>query len=63
MKKLFILKDMKPIIKNKTIVSFVIAGIYEVLSKWVIYDTGTKEENIKYLTELTIANMRHCEFN
>ncbi len=58
----FVLNDLEDNIKNKTIVSFVIAGIYEVVTKWIIYDTGTVEENVKFLTELVYANMRHVSF-
>ena len=58
----FILTDMEETAKNKIIVGFVIAGVYDVISKWIIYATGTIEENVDYLTDLTIANMRRCSY-
>ena len=58
----FIMEDLEDTFKNKTIVSFVISGIYEVIRRWIVYDTGTVEENQKYLTELVYSNMRHCTF-
>ena len=58
----FILKEMEDIPKNKIILGFITAGVYDVLSKWIVYATGTLEENVNYLTDLTMSNIRKCSY-
>lgn len=58
----FAMSSLKDTVKNRTIVSFVVSGIYEVISRYIIYDIGTIEENVKTLTDLTLLNLRYIQF-
>ena len=50
---------IKPSSENKIKVSFLLNGVFGVLRNYIILATGTSEENIKILTELTYSNVRH----
>ena len=49
---------IKPSSANKIKVSFLLNGVFGVLRNYIILATGTAEENIKILTELTYSNIR-----
>ena len=40
-------------------VSFFTNGVLGVVGSYIKFATGTAEENIKILTDLTISNLRH----
>ena len=48
---------------NKIKFNFVIDGIIGVLRNYITLATGTEEENIKVLTDLTISNLRHMRYS
>ena len=54
---------IKPSIENKMKVSFLIDGIFGVLRNYITLATGTKEENIKVLTDLTVSNLKHLSYS
>ena len=60
-------KDLEELIKpsneNKMKVSFLIDGIFGVLRNYITLATGTKEENIKVLTDLSYSNLRHLSYS
>lgn len=53
---------IKPSSENKIKVGFIIDGIFGVLKNYITLATGTKEENIKVLTDLTLSNLRHLSY-
>ncbi len=48
--------------KNHMIIEYLLQGVYGIISMWIIYDTGSIEENAKILSELVISNARHISF-
>ena len=48
--------------KNKVVAEYILQGIYGVIKTWIIYDTGSIEENVKILTNLVMSNLRHLAF-
>lgn len=48
--------------KNKIIVEYILKGVYGIIQQWIIYDLGSVEETIKYLTNLVYANVRHLTY-
>lgn len=48
--------------KNKIVAEYILQGIYGVIKTWIIYDTGSIEENVKLLTNLVMSNLRHLAF-
>lgn len=48
--------------KNKIIVEYLLKGAYGIITMWIIYDTGSIEENAKILSDLVISNARHLSF-
>ena len=53
---------IKPSAENKIKVSFLINGAIGVLRNYITLATGTAEENIKILTELTYSTVRHLSY-
>ena len=49
--------------KNHVIAEYILQGVYGVIKTWIIYDTGTIEDNVKILSSLVISNARHLAFN
>lgn len=43
---------------NRIKIEYILTGIYGVLSRWVVYAVGTKEEITEELTELFISDIR-----
>lgn len=54
---------IKPTDKNKMKVSFLVNGVLGVIRSYITLATGTKEENIKMLTDLTLSNLRHMSYS
>ena len=52
----------KPSAENKIRVTFFINGIMGTLRNYITIATGSREENIKILTELTLSNLRHLSY-
>ncbi len=50
------IKDSK---RNNIGIEYLSSGIIGVLKKWIIYGTGTIEDNAKIVSELTYMNFRH----
>ncbi len=48
--------------KDKIIVEYILKGAFGIIQNWIIYDTGSIEENVKILTTLVCANIRHISF-
>ena len=59
-------KDLEQITKhddeNRIRISFLTNGIMGVLANYIKLAIGTREDNIKILTELSIANLRHISY-
>jgi AcrR family transcriptional regulator len=53
---------IKPSTDNKIRVTFFLNGIMGTLRNYITIAVGTKEENIKILTDLTISNLRHLTY-
>ena len=47
--------------KNRVIIEYILQGVYGVIKTWIIYDTGSIEENVKILTSLVMSNVRHLQ--
>ena len=54
---------LKPSSENKIKVGFIIEGIFGVIRNYITLATGTKEENVKVLTDLTLSNLRHLSYS
>ena len=52
-------ETLKPTKRNQIGIEYLLQGIYGVLKKWIIYDVGSIEENVKVLTEFTYTNFRY----
>ena len=46
---------------NMNRIIYILSGIYGVLSRWVIYAKGSKEDIVKELTDLTYSNIFKLE--
>ncbi len=44
--------------KNTIIVNYIVQGVYGVVKSWIIYDTGSIEDNVKILSNLVMSNAR-----
>ena len=44
--------------KNLVIINYIIQGVYGVIKNWIIYDTGSIEDNVKILSNLVMSNAR-----
>lgn len=59
-------KNMEEIIKpsneNKIKVSFLINGVFGILRNYITLATGTAEENIKTLADLTLSSLRRLSY-
>lgn len=53
---------IKPSNQNKIRISFLINGVFGSLRNYITIATGTAEENIKILADLTISNLRHLSY-
>lgn len=47
--------------KNRVIIEYILQGVYGVIKTWIIYDTGSIEENVKILSSLILSNVRHLQ--
>ena len=52
-------ESLKPTKRNQIGVEYLLQGIYGVIKKWIIYDVGSIEENVKLLSEFTYMNFKH----
>ena len=52
----------KDTIKNEITINYMIFGIYGLIRNWIIYATGTKEDNIELTTNLTLSTLRQLQF-
>lgn len=48
--------------KNRLIVEYVLRGAFGVIQNWIIYDTGSIEDNVKILTSLLVPNVHHLTY-
>ena len=53
---------VKPNEKNKIKFSFLMTGVLGVISNYITLAIGTKEENVKILSELSLSNLKHLEY-
>lgn len=49
--------------KNEVYVSFILAGVWGVVNNYIVFAKGTKEENVKILSDLAISNLRHLSLS
>ena len=54
---------IKPSAENKIKVSFLINGVIGILRNYITLATGTADENIKILTDLTYSTLRHLTYS
>lgn len=45
--------------KNNLVVEYILQGVYGVIKSWIIYDTGSIEDNVKLLSNLVMSNARN----
>lgn len=57
----YIKEICKDTIKNELTINYMIFGIYGLIRNWIIYATGTKEENIQLATDLSILALRQLQ--
>lgn len=57
-----ILSRLKETTQNKVVVEYIVQGVSGIVKQWVIYDTGTAEENAKLLSNLVMTNIRYLSF-
>ena len=56
------IKDVcKDTVKNEITINYMVFGIYGLIRNWIIYATGTKEENIQLATDLAISTLRQLQ--
>ena len=53
----------KPNAENRIKLSFVLNGVLGLVGSYIKFATGTAEENIKILTDLTLSNLRHISYS
>ena len=53
----------KPDPQNKIKLSFLLNGILGTIGSYIKFASGTTEENIKILTDLTLSNLRHISYS
>ena len=53
----------KPSDQNKIKLSFVLNGVFGIVGSYIRFATGSAEENIKILTDLTLSNLRHISYS
>ena len=51
----------KDTVENELTINYMVYGIYGLIRNWIIYATGTKEENIKVTTNLAINSLRQLQ--
>lgn len=56
--KQMIFTGVKKTEQNEIIVEYILRGAYGIIRNWIIYDTGSIEENAKVLTMLVVSNAR-----
>jgi hypothetical protein len=54
---------IKPSAQNKIKVTFLLNGVMGILRNYITIATGTTEENIKILSDLTFSNLRHLSYS
>ena len=54
---------IKPSVDNKIKISFLANGILGTFINYITLATGSAEENIKILTDLTLSNLRHVSYS
>lgn len=59
--KKYIKQIVKETPKNELIINYLLFGIYGFIRNWIVYATGTKEENVNILTDLAIASSRQLQ--
>ena len=47
--------------KNSLVIDYLLYGIFGVVNSYTVYATGTAKENIKLLTDLTMASIRRMQ--
>ena len=57
----YIKEICKDTIKNELTINYMVFGIYGLIRNWIIYATGTKEENIQLATDLSILALRQLQ--
>ena len=53
----------KPSAENKIKLSFLLNGVMGIVGSYIKFATGTTEENIKILTDLTLSNLKHISYS
>ena len=54
---------IKPKDENKIKISFIANGILGIVGSYIKFATGSAEDNIKILTDLSISNLRHISYS
>lgn len=54
---------IKPSSENKIKVSFLLFGVSGIVRNYISLATGTAEENIRILTDLTLSHLRHLSYS
>lgn len=57
-----VFKNLQDTKKNRVVGEYILQGIYGVIKTWIIYDTGSIEDNVKLLSSLVMSNVRHLAF-
>ena len=53
---------IQPEIENRIKIRFFLDGVLGVLRNYIVFAVGSKEENIKVLTDLTMSNLKHLRY-
>lgn len=54
---------IKPQEKNKIKFAFIMTGVLGTLNNYITLAVGSKEENIKILSDMTLSNLRHLDYS
>jgi len=58
----FLLSKAKPGIKNELTADYIVNGSFGVIKRWIIYGTGTIDDNINELTDMICVSIRRMTF-
>ena len=59
----YIFTFIKKTVVTRLEIEYLISGIIGIVSKWIVYAIGTKEEVIKVLTEMAFATGKQIYFS
>lgn len=56
-----ILSNLKNVPRNESLVNYLVYGVFGVIIDYTVYAKGTSDDNVKLLTDLTMATLRRIQ--